>query len=85
MACSSQVALADDPNDAVVLHCLHNNNSSVVAKHETYGFSDLDAGFQETLSDIVRAALGDGTFATKLSAYVDAARRARFEEGEFRA
>ena len=78
------VAYRDDPDDAVVLHVLHNNNSSVVAKHRTFKLSDLDAGFQEPIGDIIKTMRKNRAFDTELSSYVSLARKARYEEGEFK-
>ncbi|KAK7253521.1 hypothetical protein SO694_000011071 [Aureococcus anophagefferens] len=78
------VAYRDDPDDSVVLHVLHNNNSSVVAKHETFPLSDLDATFETPIGATIRDMRRARAFDTELSSYVSLARKARYEEGEFK-
>ncbi|KAH8065734.1 protein serine/threonine phosphatase [Aureococcus anophagefferens] len=63
---------------------LHNNNSSVVAKHETFPLSDLDATFETPIGATIRDMRRARAFDTELSSYVSLARKARYEEGEFK-
>ena len=78
------VAFRDDPDDSIVLHVLHNNNSSVVAKHRTFKLDDLDSGFQDPIGTTIATMRENRAFDTELSSYVSLARKARYEEGEFK-
>ncbi|KAJ8601894.1 hypothetical protein CTAYLR_002661 [Chrysophaeum taylorii] len=68
-------AFRDDPDDAVVLHVMHNNNSSIVARHRDRSLADLDRAFQHhPLVNILTAMRDRHVFDTTLS---DTLRRAR--------
>ena len=80
----TMAAFSDDPDSSIVLHVLHNNNSSVVAKHRTFDLADLDASFEAPIGATIAAMRKSGAYDTELSTYVSAARKARYEEGEFK-
>ncbi|KAH8091856.1 protein serine/threonine phosphatase [Aureococcus anophagefferens] len=76
LAARARRRLPRRPDDSVVLHVLHNNNSSVVAKHETFPLSDLDATFETPIGATIRDMRRARAFDTELSSRV-LARKAR--------
>lgn len=68
------LAAADDPDCALVLHVVHNNNSSVVARHRTGPFEDLDRTFQHPLTEILSAMRDAHVFDTDVSTTMRLAR-----------
>lgn len=72
------LAFSDNLDDAVVLHVLHNNNSSVVARHALYSFSDLGRFFSlPRLSQLLSGMRDRGVFDTPLSTTLCLARKDR--------
>ena len=74
------VAMRDDLEDSVVLHVMHNNNSSVVAKHGTFPLSSLKDHFQHPIDHCIAAMRDRGVFDTEASETIEIARRGLLQE-----